>query len=133
VKENVEIFGAAGRGTPYFDPFAFADLPTNRGLERFGNTRANLLRGPGIANWDFGVFRRFDLSERFKMEFRMEAFNFTNTPHFANPGGGVANFQPEQTDPLRRYGGYGEITNVVNLGRDGIDERQFRMGLRLNF
>jgi hypothetical protein len=129
----VEIFGAAGRGTPYFDPDAFRNLPTTPGLERFGNTAFNILRGPGLANWDFGIFRRFNITERFRLDFRMEAFNFTNTPHFANPGTNVANYQPAQTDPLRRYNGYGEITNVQNLGRDGIDERQFRFGLRLGF
>jgi hypothetical protein len=133
VKPNVEILGGAGRGQAYFDPFAFVDLSTARGQERFGNTGMNILRGPGIVNWDLGLFRRFDVTERWKVEFRMEAFNFTNTPHFSNPGTGVNNFQPEQTDPLRRYNGYGEITGVTNLGRDGIDERQFRFGLRLSF
>jgi hypothetical protein len=133
VKENVETLGGTGRGTPWFDPFAFANLSTARGQERYGTSGFNILRGPGLVNLDVGLFRRFDLTERWKIEFRAEAFNFTNTPHFANPGANVANFQPEQTDPLRRYNGYGEITSVTNLGRDGIDERQFRFGLRLSF
>ena len=133
IKPEVEILGGTGRQTPWFDPFAFANLSTTRGQERFGNTGLNILRGPGIANWDFGVFRRFDVTERWKLTFRMEAFNFTNTPHFSNPGTNVANFQPNQTDPARRYNGYTEITGVTNIGRDGIDERQFRFGLRLSF
>jgi hypothetical protein len=133
VKPEVEILGGTGRGQTYFDPFAFANLSNARGQERFGNTGLNILRGPGIVNWDFGLFRRFDVTERWKLEFRMEAFNFTNTPHFGNPGTNVANFQPEQSDPLRRFNGYGEITGVTNLGRDGIDERQFRFGLRVSF
>ena len=38
------------------------------------------------------------------------------------------------TDPLRRFGGYTEITSTSNnLGRDNIDERQFRFGLRFSF
>jgi hypothetical protein len=74
-----------------------------------------------------------NINERWRIEFRAEAFNVTNTPHFANPGSNVGNFTPEATDPLRRYNGYGEITGVTNLGRDGIDERQFRFGLRIGF
>ena len=101
--------------------------------KRFGNTAMNILRGPGLANWDFGLFRKFDVSERWKVEFRAEAFNLTNTPHFSNPGTNVSSFNPEITDPLRRYGGYTEITSTNNPGRDGIDERQFRFGVRLSF
>jgi hypothetical protein len=133
IKETVAYPRGTGRGTPWFDPDAFANLPTTRGLERFGNTGLNILRGPGLANWDFGLFRRFTLTERWNLTFRMEAFNFTNTPHFSNPGSSVTNYQPTQADPLRRYNGYGEITGVTNIGRDGIDERQFRLGLRLSF
>jgi hypothetical protein len=133
IKEKVAILGGTGRQTPWFDPDAFANLSTARGQERFGNTGLNILRGPGIANWDFGIFRRFNLTERFRLDFRMEAFNFTNTPHFNNPGTSVQSYQPLQTDPARRYNGYSEITGVTNIGRDGIDERQFRFGLRLGF
>ncbi|MBI4906057.1 MAG: TonB-dependent receptor [Acidobacteria bacterium] len=133
VKQDVAYPRGTGRGTPWFDPDAFANLSTARGQERFGNTGFNILRGPGLVNWDFGLFRHFQITERFRLSFRMESFNFTNTPHFANPGSGVQNYQPTQTDPLRRYNGYGEITGVQNIGRDGIDERQFRFGLRLGW
>jgi hypothetical protein len=133
VKENVEILGGTGRGNPWFDPSAFAPLSTVRGQERFGTSGMNILRGPGLANLDLGIFRRFNITERWRIEFRAEAFNLTNTPHFANPGTNVDNYAPQEADPLRRYNGYGEITGVTNLGRDGIDERQFRFGLRIAF
>ncbi len=133
VNPVVKILGGAGRGQSYFDPFAFAAGPTGRGQERFGNTGHNILRGPGLVNWDFGAFRKFRLSERFGLEFRMESFNFSNTPHFNNPGSNVSSFDPQITDPLRRYNGYTEITSTAGLGRDGIDERQIRFGLRLSF
>ncbi|MSV29006.1 MAG: TonB-dependent receptor [Bryobacterales bacterium] len=129
VKPSVEKFGAVGRGTPYFDVTAFAPVTA----ARFGNTGHNIIRGPGVTNWDFSIFRKFALTERFKLEFRAESFNFTNTPHFNNPGTNVSSFNPTITDPLRRFGGFGEITGTSGIGRDGIDERQFRLGLRLNF
>jgi len=117
VKPSVAILGGIGRGNPWFDPTSF--LPPAQG--RFGNTGYNLLRGPGLASWDFGVFREFRITERWQAQFRMESFNFSNTPHFDNPGNtfGDANF--------------GQITGVTNLARENVDERQFRFGLRLSF
>ncbi|MBI1786326.1 MAG: TonB-dependent receptor [Acidobacteria bacterium] len=129
VKPSVQMLGGVGKGLPFFDPFAFASVRD----PRFGNTAMNLLRGPGVANWDFGFFRKFSITERYKLEFRLEAFNFTNTPHFNNPGTNVSSFNPEITDPLRRYGGFTEITGTSGIGRDGIDERQFRIGIRISF
>ncbi len=129
IKPNVQKLGGVGRGQSYFDPFAFEPVTE----PRFGNTGYNILRGPGVVSWDFGLFRRFDLTERWKLEFRVESFNFTNTPHFSNPGTNVSNFNPTITDPLRRFGGYTEITGTSAVGRDGIDERQFRFGLRVRF
>ena len=58
----------------------------------------------------------------FKLQFRAEAFNFTNTPHFDLPDGYVGDGSDFMT-----------ITSVTNLAREGIDERQFRFGLKLNF
>ena len=53
---------------------------------------------------------------------RMEAFNFTNTPHLAIPDNNVGDGSDFMT-----------ITSVQDLGREGIDERQFRLGLRVVF
>jgi hypothetical protein len=117
MKPAVAIPGGIGRGTPWFDATAFASPAQGS----FGNTGYNYLRGPGLANWDFGVFREFRITERWKAQFRMESFNFSNTPHFDQPGNtlGDANF--------------GQITGVTNLARENIDERQLRFGLRISF
>src|SRR5881227_2240643 len=71
VKPSVQIVGVAGPRQSYFDPFAFKPVTE----ARFGNSSLNLLRGPGLVNWDFGVFREFAFNERWKLQFRMEAFN----------------------------------------------------------
>jgi hypothetical protein len=117
VKPTVLKLGGIGVGTPFYDPTAFADP----NAARFGNTAFNILRGPGLFNWDFGVFRDFSLSERFKLQFRMESFNFTNRPHFGQPDNDVTSNT------------FMTITSTTNLAREGIDERQFRLGLRLSF
>ncbi len=57
----------------------------------FGNTARVLpdVRGPGIAQWDFAIFKRTQIGERLGVEFRTEFFNLFNTPIFRHPGGGL--------------------------------------------
>jgi hypothetical protein len=131
VKPTVEKIGAAGRGASYFDPLAF--VPVSE--PRFGNAGFNSLRGPGLINWDLGLFRQFAISERWAIQFRAEAFNFTNTPHFANPGSYVSSVMRNGDGSIRSLGGFTEITSVTanSLGRGGVDERIFRLGLRVTF
>ena len=118
VKATVAKLGGVGRGTPYYDPSAFADVNE----ARFGNTGYNFLRAPGLFNWDFGLVREFTLHDRVKLQFRLEAFNFTNTPHLGIPDNNVGDGADFMT-----------ITSVQDLAREGIDERQFRFGFRFAF
>ncbi|MGH9659689.1 MAG: carboxypeptidase regulatory-like domain-containing protein [Bryobacteraceae bacterium] len=129
VKDKVEILGGAGRGQSFFDPFAYRPVTD----PRFGTAGFNSLRGPGIVNLDAGIFREFRVTERWRMQFRAEAFNATNTPHFGIPGTNVSNLQLNNDNTIRNLGGYTEITSIANTGRDGQDERVFRFGLRLSW
>jgi len=52
----------------------------------------------------------------------MESFNFTNTPHLDVPDGNIGDGEDFMT-----------ITGTRDLAREGIDERQFRFGLRILF
>jgi hypothetical protein len=118
VKATVPKLGGIGRATPYYDPTAFADVTA----ARFGNSGYNILRGPGLFNWDFGLHREFSLTGSVRLQLRLESFNFTNTPHLAIPDNNVGDGADFMT-----------ITGVQDLGREGIDERQFRLGLRIVF
>lgn len=129
VKPVVQKLGGVGRGQPWFDPFAFAPVTE----ARFGTAGFNTMRGPRMVNLDLGLFRTFRVSERTRLEFRAEAFNFTNTPHFANPGANVSDLQLTPDGRIRPGIGYTEITSTRGTGREGIDERMFRFGLRLSF
>ena len=64
-----------------------ADLAA--GFPRFGNSGRNIMDGPGIQNWDFGIIRNFQLMERLKMEFRAEFFNAFNMARFGLPDGNL--------------------------------------------
>jgi hypothetical protein len=45
----------------------------------------NVFEGPGYWNVDLGITKRFDVSERIKLQFRAEAFNAFNHANFDNP------------------------------------------------
>jgi outer membrane receptor protein involved in Fe transport len=45
---------------------------------QFGNSGRDILRGPGINNWDMGIGKDFKFTERIAFQFRAEAFNVFN-------------------------------------------------------
>jgi hypothetical protein len=88
--------------------------------------------GPGATNLDMSLFRTFNVTEKFKAEFKTECFNISNTPKFSNPGSGVASMVLNSDGSIRTLNNFSSITSTLpNLGT--ASERQFRFGLRLSF
>lgn len=57
----------------------------------FGNVGRNTIRGPGIINHDFAIFKDFTISETWgKIQFRNEYFNLFNNVNFRNPQNSLA-------------------------------------------
>lgn len=129
IKPEVKILGEIGAGKSWFDPLAFAPVTA----ARFGNAGYDSVRGPGYVNLDVSFFRNFGLPQGRTIQFRVEIFNVTNTPHFGNPGANVSNLQLNPDGTIRNLGGFSSITSTTNSGREGIDERLFRLGLRFGF
>ncbi|MGH9630561.1 MAG: hypothetical protein ACRD7E_19795, partial [Bryobacteraceae bacterium] len=127
VKPEVEKLGGIGRGQPYYDWTAFREVTE----PRFGTAGFNILRGPELVNLDLGVFRTFNVTERVSIQFRAEAFNATNTPHFSNPSDNISDLRTFPDGSFRE--GVFQVTSVNAVGREGIDERTFRFGLRIGF
>lgn len=99
---------------PWFTTDAFA-VPQQGTL---GNAGRNILDGPGLANLDFSLFRRFPvpgMGEQASLTLRIESFNFTNTPHFRNP------------NTNRSNANFGRVTGAA------FDQRQFQFGLTFRF
>lgn len=71
----------------WFDTSAFV----TPGQYQFGNSGRDILQGPGTKMSDLSVFKtfRFDRTGVYNLEFRVDAFNFTNTPQFNNPASSI--------------------------------------------
>jgi hypothetical protein len=131
ISAQVQTIGGTGPNSLWFDPTAFAPVTQ----ARLGSASKNSLRGPRLLNLDFGLFRDFRIGERIQLQFRGEAFNFTNTPHWALPAANISAVTYNPGGSIKSLGGFGSITNTdaSYLGRASMDERTFRFGLRFAF
>jgi Carboxypeptidase regulatory-like domain len=124
IKSDVEILGGIGPNSAYFDPLAFASVTE----ARFGTAPFNVLRGPGVASWDLGIFRQVDLPRGLNLQLRAEVFNVTNRARFNNPGANVSNLRLNADGTVANLNGYAVIT-----GTQEGSERQVRFGVRLGW
>jgi hypothetical protein len=67
----------------YFNTADFAAAPQFV----IGNSSRNPVRGPGLQEADLMIGKTFRLTERYRLEFRAEAFNVSNTPPLNDPNG----------------------------------------------
>jgi hypothetical protein len=75
-----------GGGFAWFDPSNYSDPTTT-----FGTCAPQLghLRGPGYYNWDISLQKNFQITERFKLQFRSDFLNAFNAVNLAAPNTGV--------------------------------------------
>jgi hypothetical protein len=64
---------------------AYATNPSCVPVGSFGNAARDIFHGPGVIQWDMSASRKFSLSERYKLEFRAEFFNFMNHANLNAP------------------------------------------------
>ncbi len=84
----------------------------------FGNVGRNRLLGPSFQQFDMSLQKTFNVTERFKAQFRAEMFNVPNKVNLANPNACVD-----------CPGTAGRITNIFQLAT----MRQMQFGLRLSY
>lgn len=80
----------------------------------FGNAGPGIITGPGLANFDMGLYKDFAFTERRVLQFRSEFFNIFNHTNFGNPTTTVGS------------GNYGKITSA-------LDARIIEFSLRFHF
>jgi Carboxypeptidase regulatory-like domain len=80
---NPDFSGPIIEGTPnhWFNPNAFILQPSGT----FGDVGKGSLRGPGLTEWDFSLFKNTSITEKKKLQFRAEFFNILNHPNFNTP------------------------------------------------
>ncbi len=85
----------------------------------FGNVGRNLprTRSDGQSNVDLSLMKTFAIRERFRLQFRAEAFNLTNTPVFGNPATNID------------AGNFGTVTGFAANNTP----RNFQLALKLYF
>jgi len=123
------LHGVAGPGGTalWFDTSVFKQpLEPDGKTPHFGNMGRANIDGPGLGDLDLALFRRFQLTERLKGEFRVESFNFTNTPAFDNPNTTVGSVD------------FGKVTGTLgglisNQSVGGTGARTLQLGLKLVF
>lgn len=65
----------------WFNPCAFVEAATGT----FGDEGRNAVQGPGYSNWDFAALKDIPITERDRLEFRAELFNFLNHTNLRLP------------------------------------------------
>jgi len=127
IGELVKI-GGVGPGTEYYSVNSFRDPNFQRASTsfRFGAMGRNAVRGPGFQKADLAMFKDFKFTERFMLQFKAEAFNFTNTPRFGNPAANVSSATIDAAGGITNANNFMAITSAEG-------ERKFRFGLRLTF
>jgi hypothetical protein len=115
---NPAFTGPVVTGNPnqWFNPAAFI-LPT---AGTYGNLGRGTLRGPGLADLDFSLFKNTAVTERTNLQFRAEFFNIFNRSNYGPPNTTV--FSSGNVSPSA-----GLITTTATF------PRQIQLGLKLLF
>jgi hypothetical protein len=79
----------------------------------------NMIYQPGFQNWNMGLFKAIPVNERFRFQFRAEAFNVWNHPNWGGASGGGVDFNPTSST-------FGKVTNKGS-------ERNLQLSLRAEF
>jgi len=90
------------------------------------------LRGPGINNWDFAIFKRTTVYERVGIEFRTEFFNLFNHPYFGMPATGFNGVNCANSPTCLGNNGFGQVTSTVLSGAAAA-EREIQFALKIQF
>jgi hypothetical protein len=135
VQETYGPVDPCGRGDPLeTDPANFLPVsPFFRPCDgTLGTAGRGMLRQPGIAQLDTGIFKNTKISERVTVQFRWEVFNVLNRGHFAMAGDDI-----NSADPTTGAFGTFFATPDVGLGFNPVlgtgAQRNMQFGIKVIF
>ena len=99
------------------------------GVLALGGTPTQI-EGPGFHRLDLSLFKNFQISERYRLEFRSEFFNILNHPNFNYPGFGGNGVVAVSGSTNFNNSPFGEIGSTRN---NPYDSREIQFALKLYF
>jgi hypothetical protein len=113
----VYLYGAQYPGGRILNFNAF--VPAPNGVQ--GNLPRNFARGFGNSQVDLAIRREFPLGERFRLQFRAEAFNILNHPNFGTVDGSLRDgaFTATTMNGKTIYSGFGGARSTLNNSLGG--------------
>ncbi len=133
VGANTHWFDPASFGQPTGCPSGVPCTPANVGL---GNTGRNQFRGPGYIQDNISLFKSFNIFREASLETRIEAFQLSNTPQFANPNSSSNNTNNSSSSSLGS-GNFGQVTSTLGSGQGSVNGigggRSFQASAKINF
>ncbi len=113
--DRPNLVGDPNSGPKTVEQWFNKDAFQTQGVGSFGTAGRNIIIGPGFQNFDFALSRNFNVTERFRIQFRTELFNAFNHANFNYPAA-IAN-APQN---------FGQIASA-------LDPRQVQFGLKIIF
>jgi predicted heme/steroid binding protein len=126
----IGTFGPSGQWfattNPDGSPIFTAPAPGTFNTQRV----RNLIYQPGYQNWNMGLFKTIPVNERFRFQFRAEAYNVWNHPNWCGNSGctGTTNIGLNPTNTQT----FGKVL-AKGSGSSGQGERNLQLSLRLEF
>jgi len=113
---SLRVLHHVGSGKQWFDPTNFSQPsgctanPCTADNVGLGNTGRNQFRGPGYLQNNFSIFKRFTIYRETALEARVDAFQLSNTPQFANPNSGSITAS-----------NFGQVTGTLGSGQGSVN------------
>jgi len=124
-----QLGGSPGSLTPITGPGAVQNCVPLNGSAALGS-KPGQISGPGIHRFDYSMFKDFNITERYRVQFRSEFFNILNHPNFNAPNFGG--------NGVNSIGGSGDYTSptfgaIGSTRFNPYDPRQIQFALKLYY